>query len=152
MPAKKKPTPPKNKGGRPKNERNRSFADKAGLSLRRVQQLVKEAGIDAVEDGVAAKQLKTLLEAEKVGLDAKTAAVKLDREQLELDRARGEVVKRADVREQGLRLAAVISAELAAMCDDSPGELEGLNAMAIRRKLSERCEKLKATIKQELRK
>jgi hypothetical protein len=113
--------------------------------------MLKELGEDATMDIAEAKRVLANYDAKKRQSDAEAAAVRLDRERLDLQKARGEVMLREEVHEQGLRASAVIVAELASLCDDMPGQLEGLPAVSIRAKLAERIERMKTAIKEQLR-
>ncbi len=86
--------------------------------------------------------------------EAKLKKVILECERLHLrnQREAGELVPRDQVREDGLRIGSVLTAELAALLNDMPSVLAGLSPVAVREKLHQRIEKLKGNILRELAK
>ena len=84
--------------------------------------------------------------------EAKLKKVLLECERLHLrnQREAGELVSRAEVREDGIRIGSVLTAELAALLNDMPSVLAGLSPVAVREKLHQRIEKLKVNILREL--
>ena len=57
---------------------------------------------------------------------------------LKVQQQRGELVSRADIREVGQRVGALIVAELAALANDAPGQLAGADEATIRERLEAR--------------
>lgn len=86
--------------------------------------------------------------------EAKLKKVLLECERLHLrnQREAGELVSRDQVREDGLRIGATLTAELAALLNDMPSVLAGLSPVAVREKLHNRVEKLKGNVLRELAK
>ena len=143
----------RHKGGKgKKNQERLSLEQRTGLTKRRVNEAIAELGMDAAQDYADSKRLKEIGAAEKMIHDAEAAKVRLDVERATLAKIKGDLIEKADVKEQGIRLAAIVSAELASLCDDMPGELEGMDAAQIRQRLIERTERAKVNVKQELSK
>jgi hypothetical protein len=138
-------------GGSPRNTKRESLQQKLGIKKRQANAAVAEYGFDTVEELGDAKLLKEIAHAEKMAHDAEAAKVRLENERALLRKTKGELVEVASVIDQGKRLAAIVGAELASLCDDLPGSLEGLDAAQIRAMLIDRTEKLKAVVKQRLR-
>ena len=57
---------------------------------------------------------------------------------LKVQQQRGELVSRAEIREVGQRVGALIVAELAALANDAPGQLAGADEATIRERLEAR--------------
>jgi hypothetical protein len=72
------------------------------------------------------------------------------REELNLSIAQKNHLPVEQVREDCIRIGAVVNGELAALLDDMPGALAGLSELQVRDKLASRISALKDSIKREL--
>ena len=84
----------------------------------------------------AAKLQKTLKEIERLDLI--------------VARERGELINRAEVRESGVAIGALLSAECSAMVNDLPGQIAGQDEVEIRPKLQSRIDLMLANIRTRL--
>jgi hypothetical protein len=84
--------------------------------------------------------------------EARTEKLRKEIERLNITIAkdRGELVSRAEVREAGIAIGALLSAEIAAMVNDLPGQLAGLDEVGIRAGLLIRTDALLVSIKNKL--
>lgn len=84
--------------------------------------------------------------------EARTEKLRKEVERLNIMIAkdRGELVSRAEVREAGIAIGALLSAEVAAMVNDLPGQLAGLDEIGIRAGLLARTDALLVSIKNKL--
>jgi ribosomal protein S25 len=84
--------------------------------------------------------------------EARTEKLRKEVERLNImiARDRGELVSRAEVREAGIAVGALLSAEIAAMVNDLPGQLAGLDEVGIRAGLLARTDALLVAIKNKL--
>jgi hypothetical protein len=124
---------------REKAEETRRIAEALGVKERQARQL-KASGLTpgAAGDLNGAKFQKTLLECEKL------------RHQIAV--AEGNYIARSKVREDGLRIGDLFTAELAALLNDAPGLLAGLSELDLRQKLEPRLELMKENLQRELAK
>jgi len=72
--------------------------------------------------------------------------------QHKLDVERGKYVLLSKMHEDGIRIGAVLTAELASLLNDMPGSLAGLSEIEVRKILGARVELLKTNIKAQLQK
>ena len=86
--------------------------------------------------------------------DARLQKLVLESERLRIKIAqdRGHLVEAATVREEGIKIGAVLSAKLAALVNDASGALAGLGEAELRQKLHDRTQAILAEIKEELNK
>jgi len=84
--------------------------------------------------------------------EARTEKLRKEVQRLDIMIARdkGELVPRAEVREAGVSIGALLSAEIAAMVNDLPGQLAGLDEVGIRAGLLARTDALLVAIKTKL--
>ena len=84
--------------------------------------------------------------------EARTEKLRREVERLNIMIARdkGELVSRVEVRESGVAIGALLSAEIAAMVNDLPGQLAGLDEVGIRAGLLARTDALLVSIKAKL--
>lgn len=84
--------------------------------------------------------------------EARTEKLRKEVERLNImiARDRGELVSRSEVRESGIAIGALLSAEIAAMVNDLPGQLAGLDEVGIRAGLLARTDTLLVSIKNKL--
>ena len=84
--------------------------------------------------------------------EARTEKLRKEVERLNIMIAkdRGELVSRAEVREAGIAIGALLSAEIAAMVNDLPGQLAGLDEVGIPAGLLNRTDVLLVSIKNKL--
>jgi hypothetical protein len=91
---------------------------------------------------------------ESVGsvLDAKLRKTLLEVERLEImnSQIRGELMKKVEVREAGVAIGAILSAECSAMVNDLPGQIAGQDEVEIRPKLQSRIDLLLTNIRTKL--
>jgi hypothetical protein len=88
-----------------------------------------------------------------VGLsDAKLRKTMLEVERLELQnaQARGELINRAEVREAGVQIGAILSAECQALVNDLTGQIAGQSEEEVRPKLQARMDLLQDRLKAKL--
>jgi len=84
--------------------------------------------------------------------EARTEKLRKEVERLNImiARDRGELISRAEVRESGVAIGALLSAEFAAMVNDLPGQLAGLDEVGIRAGLLARTDALLVALKSKL--
>ena len=88
-----------------------------------------------------------------VGLsDAKLRKTMLEVERLEIQnaQARGELINRAEVREAGVQIGAILSAECQALVNDLTGQIAGQSEEEVRPKLQSRIDLLLDRVKAKL--
>lgn len=93
-------------------------------TLKEARVWVAERRAEEPTNQSSAKLKKTLMEVEVL--------------ELKVAQQRGELVSRAEIREVGQRVGALIVAELAALANDAPGQLAGADEATIRERLEAR--------------
>jgi predicted XRE-type DNA-binding protein len=86
--------------------------------------------------------------------EARTRKALLECDKLDMQLAimRGDYEEKTKVREEGIKIGAVLSAKLAALVNDASGALAGLGEAELRKKLHDRTQQILSEIKEELNK
>jgi hypothetical protein len=146
--------------GKPRKLTQQEVADAWGMTQPNVAKMVKQGmPLDSME--AAMEWRRKFLEergrgddAPKSYQEARTRKALLECERLDIQLAilREEYVRKAEVRESGIRIGAIFSAKLAALVNDASGALAGLGESELRKKLHERTQGILAEIRDELEK
>jgi predicted transcriptional regulator len=146
--------------GKPRKLTQQEVADAWGMTQANVSKMVKQGmPLDSME--AAMEWRRKFLEergrgddAPKSYQEARTRKALLECEKLDIQLAilREEYVRKAEVRESGIRIGAIFSAKLAALVNDASGALAGLGEAELRKKLHERTQGILAEIREELEK
>ena len=128
------------------------MATKLGISQQRVTKLV-EAGMP-IHSEAAAREWQ---DARRNSAPVDVAGAKLRKTMLEVERleiqnaqARGELINRAEVREAGVQIGAILSAECQALVNDLTGQIAGQSEEEVRPKLQGRIDLLLDRVKTKL--
>lgn len=127
---------------RPNRDRE-EFQKKTGLSKSQANRRAAEG--TATESFEAAKERK-----EKATADLRERQA--ERAQIELDAAKGKLVSKDEVREQGRKLGALLSALLGSCRANWPSRFAGLNESQVREKLDVELDKFTEELRAEIRK
>ena len=141
--------------GKPRKLTQQEIADAWGMTQANVSKMVKQGmPLDSME--AAMEWRKQFLEERTPASyqEARTKKALLECEKLDIQLAilREEYVRKAEVRESGIRVGAIFSAKLAALVNDASGALAGLGESELRKKLHERTQGILAEIRDELEK
>jgi hypothetical protein len=146
--------------GKPRKLTQQEVADAWGMAQSNINKMVKQGmPLDSME--AAMEWRRKFLEergrgddAPKSYQEARTRKALLECERLDIQLAilREEYVRKAEVRESGIRVGAIFSAKLAALVNDASGALAGLGESELRKKLHERTQGILAEIRDELEK
>jgi hypothetical protein len=146
--------------GKPRKLTQQEIADAWGMAQSNINKMVKQGmPLDSME--AAMEWRRKFLEergrgddAPKSYQEARTRKALLECERLDIQLAilREEYVRKAEVRESGIRVGAIFSAKLAALVNDASGALAGLGESELRKKLHERTQGILAEIRDELEK
>ena len=128
------------------------MAAKLGISQQRVTKLA-EIGMPLESEEAA----RAWQEARKTQVPMDLSSAKLRKTLLEVEKleianaeARGELISRAEVREAGVQIGAILSAECQALVNDLTGQIAGQSEEEVRPKLQARMDLMQDRLKAKL--
>lgn len=114
--------------GRPANKQRQKFEQDLGVSARRIQQIIKEIGVDKIQDMAELKLWEKRIIIALKSLQAR-------REEHDLDVAKRNFVPVAEVHTLGMKLGASVSELASSSISNWPAELSGRTEIQVRETL-----------------
>lgn len=146
----------------PKAISGTQFAELIGVTERRIRQLIDlkiihQKSRGRYEIGCVAKYCEHLRDLATKRTGGRAASEEKTRRQirlldLEIAERESELVKLSEVREEGIRVGAMLSAQFHEMLNDLPGRLAGLSEIEVRQALRQRFGKLESEVKAQIAK
>jgi len=118
---------------------------KLGLPITSVEEATKWRDAYLAKKGGGEQAPATLTEAR-----LQKTILETERIRLKIQADRGELVSKAEIEEDGVRVGTILCAKLAALVNDCSGILAGLGEAEIRTRLHERTQQMLSEIKAEL--